>query len=114
MIALACGLAGSVVLFNIVERRQISHLEVTFIDPHQAVIFWSTSKETKGFVTYGASPKALQQTAYQTSSTPGTIHAVLLTDVPLGGVYFSLHTEADSPLFWPKVEHVVFDPTTIE
>jgi|GEM_PF-2876016 len=112
--SLVIGLTGAVVIFNKKENLKENRLEVTFVDPHQALVFWTTEKPSQGYIRYGQSPKSLSQTATQTSSKPGTIHAVLLTEVPLGGVYFSLHTDLDSPVFWPKINHLVFDPSTIQ
>ncbi len=114
LVAFAIGLAFSLVIFNKQQREFNNHFEVTFIDPHQAIVFWTTPNETIGFVKYGSSEKNRSQTAEQTSSVPGTIHAVLLTDVPMEGFYLSLHTENDSKFLWPEVKKINFDPTTIE
>lgn len=114
LVAFMIGLGTSLVLYNQHMRSVDQHVEITFIDPHQAVIFWTTAHDSIGFVRYGSTAKSRTQLAYQTSGTPGVIHAALLTDVPTGGLYYSLHTDADSPMLWPKIEHLIFDPTTIE
>lgn len=112
--AFAIGLAFSLVIFNKQQREFDDHFEVTFIDPHQAIVFWTTPNEAIGFVKYGSSEVNRSQTAQQTSSVPGKIHAVLLTDIPAEGFYLSLHTENDSKFLWPEVKKINFDPTTIE
>lgn len=114
LVAFAIGLAFSLVIFNKQQRKFDNHFEVTFIDPRQAIVFWTTPSETIGFVKYGSSEKNRSQTAQQTSSVAGKIHAVLLTDIPTEGFYLSLHTENDSKFLWPEVKKINFDPTTIE
>ena len=114
LFAFLIGLICAIVIFNKQQRSFDNHFEVTFIDPRQAIVFWTTPKETIGFVKYGKSENDRSQTAEQTSSVPGTIHAVLLTDIPLEGFYLSLHTKDDSPFLWPEVKKINFDPTTIE
>jgi hypothetical protein len=112
--ALVLGLVLSVIVFNLFERRKDRDLEVTFVDPHQAVVFWRTDHATIGYVMYGEHKNRRVHRAEQTSSTPGSIHAVLINDVPLEGLYFTIHNESDSPLYWPAVTQIHFDPTTIE
>lgn len=114
LIAFLIGLLFAIVIFNKQQRSFDNHFEVTFIDPRQAIVFWTTPKETIGFVKYGKSENDRLQVAEQTSSVPGTIHAVLLTDIPLEGFYLSLHTKDDSPFLWPEIKKINFDPTTIE
>jgi len=114
LMAFLIGLVFAIVIFNKQQRSFDNHFEVTFIDPRQAIVFWTTAKETIGFVKYGKDESNRSQSAEQTSSVPGTIHAVLLTDIPLEGFYLSLHTKDDSPFLWPEIKKINFDPTTIE
>lgn len=114
LISFFLGLVLALVIFNKQQRSFDNHFEVTFIDPRQAIVFWTTAKETIGFVKYGKDEANRSQVAEQTSSVPGTIHAVLLTDIPLEGFYLSLHTKDDSPFLWPEIKKINFDPTTIE
>lgn len=113
-IGLIFGFVLALVIFNKQQREFNDHFEVTFIDPHQAIVFWTTPNDTIGFVKYGPSEANRSQTAEQTSSVPGKIHAVLLADIPTEGFYLSLHTENDSKFLWPEVRKINFDPTTIE
>lgn len=113
-IALLIGLLLSVVVFNVVESKKNIHLEISFVQPHQAVVFWKTDHETTGYVKYGTKKNNRDTQVFQTSSTPGEIHAVVLDDIPLEGVYISLHNESDSPFLWKKPIFISFDPTTIE
>lgn len=114
LVAFTIGLAFSLVIFNKQQRSFDNHFEVTFIDPHQAIVFWTTPNDTIGFVKYGPTESDRSQTAHQTSSVAGKIHAVLLADIPAEGFYLSLHTENDSKFLWPEVKKINFDPTTIE
>ncbi|AKM81797.1 MAG: hypothetical protein UT13_C0001G0840 [Candidatus Pacebacteria bacterium GW2011_GWF2_38_9] len=113
-LAFITGLLLSIFIFNKQQRQIENHFEVTFVDPHQAIIFWTSEKESIGFAKYGESETNLSQVAQQTSSVPGTIHAVLLTDIPADGFYLSLHTDKDSPFLWSEVKKINFDPTKIE
>lgn len=91
------------------ENSQEEFFEVAFVDARQAVIFWKTDIETIGFVRYGTQKNKRDQVMYQTSSTPGYIHAVVLEDLPLEGVYISLHHDNESTFRRPRVHYVVFD-----
>ncbi|MBU1034145.1 hypothetical protein KKI22_04380 [Patescibacteria group bacterium] len=113
-LAFITGLLLSIFIFNKQQRQIENHFEVTFVDPHQAIIFWTSEKESIGFAKYGESETNLSQVAQQTSSVPGTIHAVLLTDIPADGFCLSLHTDKDSPFLWSEVKKINFDPTKIE
>jgi len=112
MVALVVGLVSSIFVFNMLENNKDVKLEITFVTPREAIVFWTTDYETIGYVKYGNSKN--YQVAYQTSSQPGYTHAVLLEDIPLDGFFVSLHAENDSFFRWPKKTKVVFDPTTIE
>lgn len=114
ILALLLGLVLSVVVFNTMERKKDLKVEITFIDPRQAVIFWHTDHPTVGFVTYGERKNSRPHRAEQTSSVPGQVHAVIINDVPLDGLYFTIHSTSDSTLYWPEVRQIHFDPTTIE
>ena len=91
------------------EDTQEEFFEVAFVDARQAVIFWKTDIETIGFVRYGTQKNKRDQVVYQTSSTPGYIHAVVIENLPLEGVYISLHHDDESTFRRPRVQHVVFD-----
>lgn len=112
--AFIIGLLVALLVFNSRHAAKDINLEVTFVSPREAVIFWKSEKPTIGYVRYGQSRYSLDKIAYQTSSTKSEIHAVVLDDVPLEGLYMSIHNESDSWFLWPKVIPVVFDPTTIE
>ena len=112
IVGLLIGLVCSVLLFTIIEDRKDMKLEITFLAPREAIIFWKTEYQTIGYVKYGN--RNNYKIAHQTSSEPGHIHAVLLEDIPLDGLYFSLHTQNDSFFRWPKKTKMVFDPTIIE
>lgn len=112
--ALAIGLIVALILFNMQERAVERNLEVTFLSPSQAVVFWTSPDPTIGFVRYGSTKNHRPHRADQTSSEPGLVHAVVINDVPEAGLFLSTHTSADSRFYWPEVVHITFDPTTIE
>ncbi len=84
-------------------RKMEIYNEVTFMGPRQAVIFWKTKEETLGFVKYGETRFRREGIETQTSSEPGETHAVFLENIPLEGLYISIHNESDSFLIFPKV-----------
>lgn len=112
--ALLLGLGLSLVIFNVQERKKDKKMEITFIDPHQAVVFWKTDYKTIGTVKYGSTKNNLDMSASQTSSQPSEVHAVVLNDIPTEGLYISLHTQSDRWFLLPETIQITFDPTTIE
>lgn len=114
LLALMVGLLCSILIFNWHERKKNIYLEVTFVDPHQAVIFWKTPNDTTGFVKYGEQVKNLDKTAVQTSSVPGQIHAVVISEVPTSGLFAEVHNESDSFLYRPRAFKIRFDPNTFQ
>lgn len=113
-LAFVLGLGVSVWLYNDLENRKDTKVEVTFVEPRQAVVFWKTEKPSIGHVLYGENKHGRSMRAEQTSSTPSEIHAVVLENVPLDGFYISIHTDTDSPFFWPTPRQIKYDHTTIE
>lgn len=113
-LAFVVGLGISVWLFNYLENQKPDYFEVTFVEPRQAVVFWKSEKATLGYVRYGTNKLSLDKRADQTASTPSEIHAVVLEDLPLEGVYVSIHTESDSIFRWRTPVFISFDPTKIE
>ncbi len=106
------GLVASIFLYNYQEKDRNATFEVTFLDPHQAIVFWTTEQKTIGFIKYGEEENTLDQEIYQTSSEPGTVHAVVVENIPLEGGYISLHNESESPFLFTQVQRIVFDATT--
>ncbi len=112
--AFCVGLLVALALFNKMHNAKDIKLEVSFVTPRQAVVFWKTEKPTIGYVKYGSHKNNLDQISQQTTSAPSEIHAVIIDDVPLEGLFISVHNESDSMFIWPKVIPITFDPTTIE
>lgn len=108
--AFLLGLVGSVIIVNHQLKDQNQHVEVTFVEPRTALVFWNTENETIGYVKFGTDSNNLDQTAYQTSSQPGQAHAVILENVPLEGYKATLHNESDPPFLFSKTIDIVFIP----
>ena len=108
------GLVIAVIFFNYIEHNKDTHLEITFVTPRQAIIFWKSENPSIGYVMYGETKHSMNTKVLQTSSTPTDTHAVVLEDLPLEGAYISLHTDTESKLLWPELIQLQFDPTTIE
>lgn len=114
LVSLVIGLLLSVFIFNYSENKKNNFLEITFVQPHQALIFWKTDHETVGYIKYGTKKSNITNKIEQTSSTPGEIHTVVVDGIPLEGVYITLHNESDSVFLWKKPIYITFDPSTIE
>lgn len=110
LVAFLLGLVGAVIIINHQMKDQNQHVEVTFVEPHTALVFWNTKNETIGYVKFGTESNSLDQIAYQTSSQPGQAHAVILENVPLEGYKATLHNESDPPFLFSKAIDVVFIP----
>lgn len=108
LIALGIGLLAAVALYNFQARKRFSHVEVTFVAPQQAVIFWKTAAPSVGYVKYGATARSRGSRADQTSSEPSEVHAVMLDQLPPEGVYVSLHDNNENILTFPEVRHIQF------
>lgn len=109
-LAFLIGLASSLFIYSAMINRQEVFFEVTFVEPRQAIVFWKTERKTLGHVRYGTQAYRRNQVAQQSSSTPEQIHAVVLSDVPLDGVYLSLHDDSQRFVLWPKVRFIKYEP----
>lgn len=112
LLAFAIGLASSLFIFNHIKKDRNQNVEVTFTDPHQAVIFWKTDTDTKGYVKYGNTRRKRDKIAEQTSSEFGKVHAVVIDEIPLEGIYVSLHNESDSIFLFSTATLVKFNSET--
>lgn len=110
LMGLFLGMMISLQIFNHKNRNRNQNFEISFVNPRQAVVFWTTTDKTLGYVKYGTSPKKRINKEYQTSNQPSTIHAVVLNDLPLENIYLSLHNDSDKWFFSSEVIPVVFDP----
>ncbi len=109
IITFLVGMLSSIFIFNFQQKDRNSNIEITFIDSHKAIVFWTTKDKTIGFVKYGLKEKSLERVIYQTSSDFGTVHAVVIDNIPIEGGYISLHNESDSKFLFSKTQRIVFD-----
>lgn len=109
LVAFIIGLTVAFFVYNHLESDRNTNIDITFIDSHQAIIFWTTEDKTVGFVRYGESKQSRNRTSYQTSSEPGNTHAVVVEEIPVEGIYISLHNESDSPFLRPQIQRIFFD-----
>ena len=103
------GIIVSIFIFNKQNENRNTNVDINFIDSRQAIIFWTTKNDTIGFVNYGVSETNRDMQAYQTSSVAGKVHAVIIENIPIEGVYISLHNESDSPFLFSKSQRIFFD-----
>lgn len=75
-------------------------LDVTFINPRQALIFWQSDSPTVGYLKTGNSRFWRPNKVIQISEQADVIHTVLLDQLPLDGLYVSPHTEDQS--WWQR------------
>lgn len=113
-LGLLIGIIASLIFYNIKHRSTDQGLEITFVDPHQAVIFWKTEETTLGYLTYGPLNGSQSEKVDQTSSTPGTIHTVVIDEIPLEGLSATIHNQSDSLFFIPKSFKIAFNPEEFE
>lgn len=102
LLAVALVITITIIFFWFGLTRNSHHnIEVTFIDPRQAIIFWQTDQETTGYVRYGNNRWLLSKVAEQTSSQPSYVHAALLDELPLEGIFLTVHNHS-SWFPWPQ------------
>ncbi|MBU1120109.1 hypothetical protein KKA50_02860 [Patescibacteria group bacterium] len=97
-----------VVSINVAARSLEKYMEVTFISPTQALVFWKSEKESLGYVKYGTSKWKMSGTELQTSSEEGLIHVVLLDNVPLEGMYIKKYIEGENILIFHKIDTIKY------
>lgn len=114
LMGLALGMALAWWVFNSRLQAVDRYVEVTFINPHQALVFWKSESSSLGFVKSGSLKYYRPDVTYQTSSEPGDIHAVLLEEIPPEGLYISVHNEADSAYYRPTIIKINYQPEFLE
>lgn len=108
IVGLTIGATLVIGITSVQARRQYSAVEVTFISPQQAVLFWKTTDPGVGYARWGNSRRVRDHHLTQTSSDPSAVHAVMLVDIPPEGIFVSVHTQGESRFFVPKVYHVQY------
>ena len=98
------GLGLTIGIASLVHNQPPLGLDITYINPREAVVFWQSEQPGIGYIQYGESPHKRLIKVEQTSSVPSTIHTVLLDDLPLQPIYASFHTDSDP---WYKRPYVV-------
>lgn len=109
VLGLLVGVFATLVYIRISSVNDL-HVDVTFMNERQAVVFWQSKKPGMGYLKFGPHFLWRPTRVDQTSSEADVIHTVLLEELPLEGVYISLHT-TKQPLFTlPRVTHIQFTP----
>jgi hypothetical protein len=98
-----------VFVINKQHRKMSVYRDVTFINPRQAIIFWKTDRDTLGHVRYGVRRYSRKNIELQTNSEPGEVHVVFLEDIPLDGIYVSIHNDSDTFLLFPEIFKIQFN-----
>lgn len=115
---LILGFISGLVLISFIYNNKMRaierYAEVTFVSPHRAIIFWKTNSQSLGYVKSGETKHQRKNITYQTSSEASEIHAVLLEEIPAAGIYISMHNEDDSPLYFPEIMQIRYDPLNVE
>lgn len=112
--AFLIGLALALLLVTTRARARLMNVEVTFLSPQQALVFWKTPTPSVGFARYGLSRSERSTTIAQTSDQPSDVHAVMIEDIPPDGVYVSLHDAGESRWIIPEVHHVQYHEEELE
>jgi len=106
IVGLLTGMALVVGVSSWRARGQYSAVEVTFISPQQAVLFWKTNQPVQGYAQWGEIRHLRDNRLEQTSSEAATVHAVMLENIPPEGIFVSLHTEGEMRFGFPKIYEV--------
>ena len=101
-------------IFNKQLRSVERNFEVTFVSPHQAIVFWKTESQSIGYLKSGEKKYPRQTKTYQTSSEASNIHAVFLENIPATGLYISLHNDDDHPLYLAEIIYIDYQPTDLK
>lgn len=109
LFVIVLSLVTYIFVINREHRNFDIYTDVTFMSPRQALIFWKTDEDTLGYIKYGEKKLNRKNMELQTSSEPGEIHVVFLENIPLEGLYISIHNESDSFLIFPKVFKIQFN-----
>ena len=113
-VSLIIVLIFSLFLFFLVHNKKLQalerHVEITFISPHQAIIFWKTDTQSLGYIKVGEKKHRRQTSIYQTSSEASYIHAVLVEEIPNDGLFISLHNEDDPFWYYPTIRQIIYEP----
>lgn len=75
-------------------------LDVTFINPRQALVFWKSDAPSRGYLRIGNTKFWRPTKILQMSDQADVIHTVMLDQLPLDGLYVSPHTEDQS--WWQR------------
>lgn len=113
-VGILLGVVGIITQYNLAKRNQDLSIEITFVDPHQAVIFWKTEETTLGSLKYTSTTTQQPVVVNQTSSTPGQIHTAVIDEIPDSGIYATIHNQTDGWFFLQKPFLIIFNPETFE
>ena len=114
LIAFFIGLLLAWFIFNAKLRSIERRTEITFISPHQALVFWQSNSQSLGYVRSGTNKYWRREKISQTSSEPSDIHAVLLEEIPAEGLFISIHNENDDFYYFPEIIKISYDYTKLD
>lgn len=115
VLAFVIGIVCALWYQNTQARARFQNVEVTFLTPQQAIVFWKTPERLSvGFARFGTTSSNRDKTVDQTSSEPSEVHAVMLEDVPPDGFYLSIHEPNESRWLMPEIIAVKYSPELLE
>lgn len=103
------GLGLAILINALLGASQPQSLDITFINPREAVIFWQTRRPGIGYIQYGERKNQRNIKIQQTSSEPSTIHTVMLENLPLNPVYASFHSDTEPWFQIPHIEEISYE-----
>lgn len=110
---LLIGLSMALAIVSFEARSRVSALEITFLAPQQAIVFWKTPSPSVGFLRLEKSAQNRATLIKQTSSEANEVHAVMVETIPPEGLYFSLHEEGEPFLMFPEIHLMKYESTTL-
>ena len=100
--------------FELIKKKQQIEEDIVFLNPHQALVFWTTEKEGIAYLRYGESRFKRDQRAYQNSEEESKLHVILLDAIPSDGFYITVHIKGKASLFRETPIKVKYNPEEFE
>lgn len=100
--------------FDLVKKKQQIEQDITFLNPHQALVFWTTEKEGIAYLRYGESRFKRNSRAFQNSEEESKLHVILLDAIPSDGFYVTAHIKGKPSLFREIPIKVKYNPEEFE
>ena len=101
--------------FELIKKKEQIERDIAFLNPHQALVFWTTEKEGIAYIRYGESRFKRNQRAYQNNEDEESkLHVILLDAIPSDGFYITVHMKGKLSLFREIPIKIKYNPEEFE